>query len=197
MGIARSFEGPRAPGSGAKEGCETVVSFINEFRFSVLLSEEELAALGIGFAQMRLENPAFRAALWLLRGKLREEGACPDLGGRLLVEACREADGARLFFTSLSGAPGRALVRRENENAVLKSASPEALRRAAALLGEASLWETADGFYLLAQNASPAKLAAASEFAEPVPDPDGVLWARVREHGKEVKNGRIENRNEK
>ena len=156
----------------------------------MLLTAEELAALGIGYAQMRLENPAFRAALWLLRGKLREQGACLDLGGRLLVEACREEDGARLFFTSLSGAPGRALVRCDGENAVLKSASFEELRRAAALLGEASLWEYGGAFFLTAQNASAAGLSSASEFAELVPDPDGVLRARVREHGKEVKTGK-------
>ena len=161
-----------------------VFSIINDSRVSVLLSDGELTSLGLSWATLSLANPAFRAAVWLLREKLASSGVAFDPAARLLVEAEKEENGARLYFTSLSGTGGRALVCRDLTKAVLIAENENDLQKAAAFLPGARVF-LFQGKRLLLAGATASALASASEYAELVDDPKGEVWARVEEYGEE------------
>ena len=162
-----------------------ILTLINDSRVGVRLDEDDLGRLGIRFADMNLSSPAFSAALWLIKEEARQEGVDVDLTGRLLVEAVEVGDGVQLYLTALSPKkPGR-LLTKASANVVMTADSREAVCLAASFLAPpVRVLRMRGRWYLLGSDADEGARAAASEFAELLPDPAGTLKALLEEYGE-------------
>lgn len=165
-----------------------LISLINEYRVSVLLSQNEMEELGLKFETMSPGDVNFSSSLWILKERLYEEGVNVDLSGRLLIEAEENDRGVTLYFTQLSPAKKvRALIKRTLSNAVFRSQNLDEIRKAAAFFADAgsvSLYEYAGTYFLCVENAAEEGTIQASEFADRILPHSVFLLPLLREYGK-------------
>ena len=143
---------------------------------TLMLSDDELSAMGLTFEQLDRRDPRTRRMLrTLLQVARRRCGFTPD--GALSVEAMPTADGCLLLITPLppnSTAP--AAYRVANEDALLQIAA--AWRQTTHPWGQSSsLYRTADGFRLILYGVPP--FGALTECADPTDEGESY----IAEHG--------------
>lgn len=143
---------------------------------ALLLSDDELSAMGLSFERLDRRDAATRRMLrTLLQIARRRVGFSPE--GALSVEALPTENGCLLLVTPLTPPAAEALVFRiPDENALLQIAA--AWPHNAHPWGEnSSLYRTADGFRLILYGTAP--FGALTECAEPTDEHE----AHVAEHG--------------
>lgn len=163
-----------------------ILTLINDSRVGVRLDEDDLGRLGIRFADMNLSSPAFSAALWLIKEEARREGVDVDLTGRLLVEAVEVGDGVQLYLTVLSPKKTGRVLTRSGPDVVMTADSENRIRLAASFLSPpVRIYRMRGAWFLTGTDADAGARAAASEYAELLPDPAGTLKAMLEEYGEE------------
>ena len=152
------------------------IEFTDNGCLALILSDEELSAMGLSFERLDRHDAATRRLLrTLLQIARRRVGFSPE--GALSVEALPTADGCLLLVTPLAAHTSQPLVFRiPDENALLQIAA--AWPHKTHPRGESSsLYRTADGFRLILYGSPP--FGALTECGEPTDEHE----AYVAEHG--------------
>ncbi|MBE6757171.1 MAG: adaptor protein MecA [Ruminococcaceae bacterium] len=143
---------------------------------TLMLSDDELSAMGLCFEQLDRRDAATRRMLrTLLQIARRRTGFSPE--GPLSVEALPTADGCLLLVTPLAPCNDKPLTYRiPDENALLQIAA--AWPHKAHPWGQSSsLYRTADGFRLILYGVAP--FAALAECADRTDEQESY----IAEHG--------------